>query len=422
MFTPPPSPLPSTLTSFHVSNSPLPSYSPSPPSSPQQFLTPGLALSLPLPKHSPRRRQPETRTTIQDRKRRIAWCTGLMVIIVPLILVLITFLKRFASYPIFWDLLAGPPPGLRVLLATRTDEAGHPVRALHRRQTGAITMSSAAPSASGTDIVFPSAAAPTSTPVPSQTVPTIPSSPPVLPTPFPQPFDTTLGNNFTTNSCETFFTNMTQSLPFRQCRPFSFLSQTSSAFLKAQSNLTELNIDVWGTCNTPVDADQCAANMGWFTTDLLDACSQEKSDNNQIVMQTLASLQSYSLMRQVACLADQNTSTYCYIEAAGSSNPSDLYFYSLPFGIPLPNNTDLSCSGCTKSVMALFAANTSDTEGLKKTYSSAAYFASSKCGSTYVWTQSASTPSSSALPWFGDRPSTGWMIVMTLGVLLMGLL
>ena len=29
--------------------------------------------------------------------------------------------------------------------------------------------------------------------------------------------------------------------------------------------------------------------MGWFKTALLDACSQEKSDNSQLVMQTLAS-------------------------------------------------------------------------------------------------------------------------------------
>jgi len=344
-----------------------------------------------------------------------------VVIILPLILVVITFLKRSASHPFVLDLLAGPSPGPRVLLSTRADEAGHPAFALHRRQSGAITMSSAVPSTSGTDIVFPSVTTPTSTPGPSQTIPTIPSSPPVLPTPFPQAFDTTLGDNFTTNSCQTFFTNMTQSPPFRQCRPFSFLSQTSSAFLQAQSNLTQLNIDIWGTCNTPVDADQCAANMGWFKTALLDACSQEKSDNSQLVMQTLASLQSYSLMRQVACLADQNTSTYCYVEAAGSSTPSDLYFYSLPFGIPLPNNTELSCSGCTKNVMALFAANASDMEGLEKTYNSAAYFAASKCGSTYVYTQSAITSSSSALPWFWSRPPTGWTTVMTLCVLLMGL-
>src|SRR5712691_12640691 len=161
-----------------------------------------------------------------------------MVIVVPLVLVVITFLKRSASHAFLLDLLAGPSPGPRVL--TRTDEAGRPALALHRRQAGAITMSSssAVPSTSGTDIVFPSVTTPTSTPGPSQTIPTIPSSPPVLPTPFPQAFDTTLGNNFTTNSCQTFFTNMTQAPPFRQCRPFSFLSQTSSAFLQVSGILT----------------------------------------------------------------------------------------------------------------------------------------------------------------------------------------
>jgi hypothetical protein len=229
MFTPPPSPSP---PSFHVSSPPVSSSSPSPTSTPQQFLTQGPFLSLPPPKHGHRRRQPETSTTIQDHKSRIAWWTGLMVIILPLILVVITFLKRSASHPFLLDLIAGPSPGPRVLLSTRIDEAGHPVRALHRRQSGAITMSSAAPSTSGTGIVFPSVTTPTSTPGPSHTIPTIPSSPPVLPTPFPQAFDTTLGNNFTTNSCQTFFTNMTQSPPFRQCRPFSFLSQTSSEFLQ----------------------------------------------------------------------------------------------------------------------------------------------------------------------------------------------
>jgi hypothetical protein len=316
MFTPPPSPLP---PSFHISSPPVSSSTPSPTSTPQQFLTSGPILSLPPPKHGRCRRQPETSGTIQDHKSRIAWWTGLMVIILPLILVAITVLERSASHPLLFDLLAGSLPAPRVLLSTRTHEAGPPALVLHRRQSGALTMSSAAPSTSGTDIVFPSVTTSTSTSTstqePSQTIPTIPSSPPVLPTPFPQPFDTTMGNNFTTNSCQTFFTNMTQSAPFRQCRPFSFLSQTSNAFLmvsgiltpspihfhvdidpdlfpihcQAQSNLTLLNIDIWGTCNTPVDADQCASNMGWFTTTLLDACSQEKSDDNELVIQTLAS-------------------------------------------------------------------------------------------------------------------------------------
>jgi hypothetical protein len=61
-----------------------------------------------------------------------------------------------------------------------------------------------------------------------------------------------------------------------------------SIYFQAQLNITELNIDIWGTCNTPVDADQCAANMKWFTSELLDACSQEKSENSQVVLQSLA--------------------------------------------------------------------------------------------------------------------------------------
>ena len=233
MFTPPPSPLPSSLASFPIPNSPVPSPSPSPPSYPQQSLIPGPVPSSHPPKHRARARRLEMSMTIQDRKRRIAWYTRLMVITVPLVLVLVAFLRHFASRPLFLNLLVGPSPGARVFLATGIDGTGHSMRPLHRRQSGVSTMPSSMSGVS--DLVFPTIAStptPTSTQGPSQVVPTIPSSAPDLPTPFPQAFDTTLGSNFTTLACETFFINMTQSLPFRQCRPFSFLSQTSSAFLQ----------------------------------------------------------------------------------------------------------------------------------------------------------------------------------------------
>jgi hypothetical protein len=70
--------------------------------------------------------------------------------------------------------------------------------------------------------------------------------------------------------------------------PFSLLMLIRPSRAQAQSNLTELNIDVWGTCNTDVDADQCAANMGWFESQLQTACSQETRENNQMVLQALA--------------------------------------------------------------------------------------------------------------------------------------
>jgi len=215
---------------------------------------------------------------------------------------------------------------------------------------------------------------------------------------------------------------MTVSSPFRQCRPFSFLSQTSSDFIRAQTNHTALNIDIWGTCNTPVDADQCAANMAWFASDLLDACSREKSEDNQTVLQALASLQTYSLMRDVAFLSNQTTSVYCYVEAASISNPADLYIYSLPFGMRLPNHTTPTCSGCSQSVLTLFGAQANQTDGLKQTYNTALDLISSKCGASFVHSPSSLSVSSSAVPRIGDKATSRWMIGATLCALLLGAL
>ncbi|KAI9465757.1 hypothetical protein BJY52DRAFT_1164016, partial [Lactarius psammicola] len=393
MFTPPPSPLP---VPFKYSDgtptfsSPLPTL----PASHQRSMTPAFKLSSPpAPAKYPsrERREHAILLAIHDRKRQTGWRTCIMAIVVPLLLVLVTLSTRYFTPSLLMDLVAGLFPESHPIPACGSKWTSDPVHSLQRRQNGpSVVPAGAPPSSSPPGIIFPSldTVSPSTPPTPTQStssgVPTVPASSPVLPTPFPQPFDTTLANNFTTNSCETFFTNMTQSPPFRQCRPFSFLSQTSSSFLEAQSNLTALNIDIWGTCNTPVDVDQCTANMGWFTSSLLVACSQERGEQNQMVLQALAGLQLYSLMREVACMADQSTSAYCYVEAASSSNPSDLYFYSLPYGTPLPNNTTPTCSSCTKSMMTLFGTVAGSIDGLKQTYNSAVDLASSKCGSSYI--------------------------------------
>ena len=234
MFTPPPSPQPSLLESFHCTDPPVPSLSLSPPSSPHKSLNTIPALSQPPLNHSARKRAADaSMLAVQDRKRRTAWRTGLAVVILPLLLASFTLFARYASRPHILDSLPGLSPETRVNRVTGTVRAGHSPHGLHPRQKGSTTMQTdEPPSSSSAGIVFPSNNPTSRLPPPSVTVPTIPSSPPVLPTPFPQPFDTTLTLNFTTNSCETFFLNMTQSLPFRQCRPFSFLSQVSTAFLQ----------------------------------------------------------------------------------------------------------------------------------------------------------------------------------------------
>ena len=45
------------------------------------------------------------------------------------------------------------------------------------------------------------------------------------PTSLPQPFDTTLGNNFTNPACPIYFTKFLGDPQFQQCYPFSFLLQ-----------------------------------------------------------------------------------------------------------------------------------------------------------------------------------------------------
>ncbi len=112
---------------------------------------------------------------------------------------------------------------------------------LHRRQQSSpsvliasrtsTTTTSSVPS-SRTTSTSSSRRSTSTTPVSNQPVPTVPSSPLILPTPFPQAFDGSgIPQNFTSTSCAAFFSNMTATAPFRTCRPFSLLLGTSSAFI-----------------------------------------------------------------------------------------------------------------------------------------------------------------------------------------------
>jgi len=353
MFTPPPSPLP-----------------------PQLEMNAG---ETPFPEPSP-----------QEIKHRIATRTKLGILLVPAILMIITLSTRYITHPAFFDSLSGAP-------GERLFDSDQSTWNLHRRHPGNPATSTVAIS----QTIPPSLAAsstattnpPLSTSIPAPTIPTNP----VLPTPFPQPFDTTISENFSTISCLNFFSNMTAALDFRECRSFGLLSQTSSAFLNAQGNITLLNDLVWGTCNTNLDLSQCLSNMNWFADSLRSACATELSNNNVLVVDALAGLLTYSLMYDIGCMDNPSTSVYCYISAvANTSNPSDLYYYQLPFGISVPNNTSPSCSPCIKNIMSLYMSvikgtdpNTTDSSirsVLSHTYGGASQLAVQACGNEYVQT------------------------------------
>ncbi|KAJ4473004.1 hypothetical protein J3R30DRAFT_3296941 [Lentinula aciculospora] len=269
---------------------------------------------------------------------------------------------------------------------------------LRRQESTDISVSVATGTATATELATPtttvaasasgSATATTSIPVTAQTLPTIPASAPVLPTPFPQPWDSSIAQNFSTQSCYNFFLNMTNSEDFRSCRPFGLLQNTSDDFADFQTNLTALNAIIWGTCNLNPGVDQCTSNMATFASSLQSACAQDLTDNNLFSVSTLQALHAYSLTQNAGCLNDPSTNSYCFVKAAHNTNPSDLYFYSLASGVGISNSTTLTCSACTQSLMSLYVnalnANASQLTELASVYGSAQALAASSCGSTFA--------------------------------------
>jgi len=126
-------------------------------------------------------------------------------------------------------------------------------------------------------------------------------------------------------------------------------------------------------------------------------------------------------MHDAGCLPDPATNAYCYVEAAVNSNPSDLYFYQLPLGVSLPVSTMSTCSGCTKSLLAMYAAalgngaELANLGGLKATYGHAAKLANAECGQGYA---ASSASSSNAIPHSRPVPWTGAVLVAALWWLL----
>jgi len=162
-----------------------------------------------------------------DAKRTISRRTKWAVLAVPLVLVLITATTRYLTHPAAFDILAGSSEGDSwIALGDWRPHKRHP-------EPQSAGSSVAFPTAPLTSSSLASTTATSLTPGASaQTVPTIPSVSPALPSPFPQVFDTSLQANFSTTGCQNFFLNMTSTPAFNSCRPFSLLLQSSQAFNK----------------------------------------------------------------------------------------------------------------------------------------------------------------------------------------------
>ena len=121
-----------------------------------------------------------------------------------------------------------------------------------------------------------------------------------------------------------------------------------------------MNTLVWGSCNANVPQSQCSANMSWFAEELQRACALDLTNGNAQARTTLQALEAYEVMQEAACLVDPSTNTYCYLNAVHNTNPTDLYYYMLPLGSPLPNSARSTCIACTKNLMSIYSTALSD--------------------------------------------------------------
>ncbi|KAM6503503.1 hypothetical protein JOM56_000446 [Amanita muscaria] len=383
MFTPPPSPRPPSCALKHPHEQQLEAAS-----------------------HSQLHEDPE------QQKKAVGRQTKWSILLVPFVLIAITASTRYFTHPAVFDLFTSGFSSTVNVAALHKRHGGGDLR---RRDDAWQSDSSSglAPTASGgagnsggssgtvtgSASATPSTAPSTTSSPTSQPLPTILSNPPTLPTPFPQPFSAGIPTDNMSIGCLNFFNAMANAVSFRQCRPFSLLLQSSDEFITAQSNLTLSNTLVWGTCNVAPGKDRCAQTMTSYADQLRSSCPNELQSNVQpIASDTLIALEAYGLMYDAACtLVNPTANTYCFIEAAQNSNPSDLYFYQLPIGLTFPTNASPTCSTCSKDLLALYWSALGDNtqspnlRTLATTYNSGAKAVDAVCNSDFAVTSSATS-------------------------------
>ncbi|KAK7526673.1 uncharacterized protein IWZ02DRAFT_468020 [Phyllosticta citriasiana] len=213
----------------------------------------------------------------------------------------------------------------------------------------------------------------------------------------PQPFDTSIGSNFTAASCPAFINSFLGNSTFTGCVPLSLLLQTSSSFFDDTRSLVRTTQVLDVACN--VNYQQCTILMNHFASELTrdTNCGADFKAENPTVRQAYNGLVAYAPLYQAGCLKD-SAGSYCFANAiTNSSNPTDSYPYYLPIAITMPGGSRLTCNSCLRDAMHAFWSYTGNkTQPISNTYAAAASQVNIQCGPHFV-NESVST-SSLAMP------------------------
>lgn len=129
--------------------------------------------------------------------------------------------------------------------------------------------------------------------------------------------------------------------------------------------------------------------MSWFgIPSSVRDCNNFSFPLYHLVNALFLGLQAFEILYTAGCLSDPNMHTYCYLTAALSSNPFDLFVYSLPLGIGIPKSSTTSCSVCSKSILSVYAdalrSGAPGTSVLKTTFYDGLTMCQSGCGTDFA--------------------------------------
>ncbi|MCJ1336213.1 hypothetical protein MMC09_001489 [Bachmanniomyces sp. S44760] len=229
----------------------------------------------------------------------------------------------------------------------------------------------------------------------------------------PKPFDTSLGSNFTTPSCPSFFKTFLANATFVSCLPFSLLlqvsfvspfdlylhargfsptsvlisqNQNSNSFFQAEQSASAVTATLDATCAVVYPA--CATLMSSLASSIVldQNCGSDYRSENPLVLQAYNGFLAYPSLYTAGCLRDAD-GNYCFANAVtNTSSPQDSYPYYLPLGIALPpGQAAPSCDECLKDTMGVFddaAANQSLPISIH--YTDAAQQINGACGANFV--------------------------------------
>lgn len=207
------------------------------------------------------------------------------------------------------------------------------------------------------------------------------------PSTLPSPFDSSLGTNFTSQSCPDFFSSFLSNTTFQSCVPISLMLQNSNSFFQAERSASLLASTLTAACAAPLPV--CQPLMSSLATQLIsnDNCGVDYAAQNSIVSQAHAGLLAYEPVYRATCLKSNATGNFCFADAVTSQTGAggDAYPYYTAVGLNLLPGSNPTCSRCLKETMAIYAGYAADPkQPLAATYPACAKEIDGGCGADFA--------------------------------------